>query len=231
MIYDILHQHEQKLDTGRMTFVLPLTHVRNISREFRGEYDNRLPATRRLVVSQENWCWGKFSAPRFDLYLRPFPLSGGPNGSAEKRKLPQRPPKLVTQGRVTSYTDLEFNFDVYDEVRRQHEFSEDFKTYSTWVSNLLYREPHLPRVTCGGEVHLRLFFSYVSTFNYLKAMVTKKTWFSAQCSKVSLVLYSGGDGIPNEDSLSRARILAVWTKVGGWQVEEETIRSLRAGIA
>lgn len=230
MIYDILHQHEQNLDNGRMTFVFPLTHVRNISREFRGEYDSRLPATSRLVVSQENWCWGKFTASRHDKSRRPLSFSGALNGSAENKKLPQRLPKLVTQGRVTSYTDLEFNLDVYDEVRRQHDFSPAFKTYSTWISNVLYREHHLPRVSCGGEVHLRLFFSYVSTFNYLKGMVTKKTWFSAQCNKVSLVLYSGGDGIPNEDTLSRARVLAVWTKGDGWEVEEETIRSLRAEL-
>ena len=230
MIFDILHQYEQKLDTGLMTYALPLTHVRNISRKFREQYDRRTPAKTSLIISQGDWCWGKFMAPRFQSSLGPLAYSVPSWGSAEKKKLPQRLPKLVTLGRTTSFTNLEFNFDVYDEIRTPTIFLADFGAYSNWVSALLYREPHLPRANCDGEVHLRLFFSYLKTFNVLRRLIARKPWFITQCSKISLVLYSGGDGIPNEASLSRARILAVWTKGVGWQVEEETIRSLRAEI-
>lgn len=69
MTYDILQQHEQKLDTGLLTYTLPLTHVRNISREFRQEYDKRVPAKSRLVISPVNCCWGKFMAPKFRALL------------------------------------------------------------------------------------------------------------------------------------------------------------------
>lgn len=228
MVYDILHQHEQKLDTERMTFVMPLTHVRNVSRRFREEYDKCHPATSRLVISQENWCWGRFMAARYNNSLARLAFSGPSWGSAEKKKLPQRLPKLVTLGRIASYAELELNFDVYDEVRGAREFLTDFDAYSAWIDNLLYRERHLPRVSCGGEVHLRLFFSYLGTFDSLRTLIAKENWFTLQCSKISLVLYSGGDGIPNEASLSRARILAVWIRDGGWKVEGETIRSLCA---
>ena len=173
---------------------------------------------------------GKFMASRYHPTLNRLAFSGPSWGSADKKKLPERLPKAVTLGRVASYTDLELNFDVFDEARISREFLPDFKAYSTWVSTLLYREHHLPRVSCGGEVHLRLFFSYVNTFDSPKRLIAKQNWFQSQCSKISLVLYSGGDGSPNEDSLSRARILGVWTKDVGWQVEEEIIRSLRAEI-
>jgi hypothetical protein len=232
-VYNILHQHEQTVDSGRMTFVFPLTHVRNISRRFRDEYDKCSPATSRLVISQGNWCWGKFTTARDLGCLSSLALSGPSWSSAEKKKkkkLAQRLPTLVTLGRKTSYTDLEFNLDVYDEVRRSRDFLADFGHYSAWVETLLYREPHLPRVSCGGEVHLRLFFSYLSTFDALRRQITRKNWFRVQCSKISLVLYSGGDGFPNEASLSRATILAVWTRGVGWQIEEETNRSLHAEI-
>ncbi|GAB7335209.1 hypothetical protein MBLNU13_g07630t1 [Cladosporium sp. NU13] len=231
MVYDNLHQYEQQLDTGRMTYALPLTHVRNISREFREEYDKRTPAKTSLVISQGNWCWGKFMAPRFRNSLGPVAFSGPLSDPAEKKRLPKHLPKLVTAGRITSFTDLELNFDVYDEIRMPDKFLADFGAYSNWVSDLLYREHHLPRAICGGEVHLRLFFSYLNTFNSLRRLIAKtEHWFNVQCSKISLVLYGGGDGIPNEASLSRAQILAVWTKGFGWQVEEETIQSLRAEI-
>jgi hypothetical protein len=222
MIYDILHQHEQELDSERLAFVMPLTHVRNVSRLFRDEYDKRSPRNSRLAISQGNWSWGQFTPARDAAYGRLW-------GSVEK-KLPQRLPRLITQGRVTSYTELEFNFDVYDEARKSREFAADFDVYSTWISNLLYRERHLPRVVCGGELHLSLFFSYLSTFDTLRRLIAKRSWFDLQCSKISLVLYSGNDGIPNEASLSRARVLAVWTRGVGWQDEVETIRSLRAEI-
>lgn len=229
MIYDILHQHEQA-DNGHMTFVSPLTHVHNISRLFRNEYENRSPAARnRLQIFQGNWCWRKFTAPRGLNRSSAPAISGPPPGSVQK-KLPKGLPELVTMGRRFSYKEVEFNFDVYDEVRKSRDFLEDFDAYSTWIETLLYHEPHLPRVSTGDAVHLRLFFSYLSTFDALKRQITRKKWFHGQCSKVSLVLYSGGDGIPNEGSLSRAHVLAVWTRGVGWHIEEETIRSLRAEI-
>lgn len=232
MIYDILNQHEQKLDNGLSTYTLPLIHVRNISREFREEYHQRAPAKSRLVISQGDWCWGKFMVPRYQKTLGLLASSGSPLGPVEKKKkLPYRLPKLLTAGRTTSFTDLEFNFDVYDKIRTPGKVLADFDAYSNWVSDLLYREHHLPRAICGGGVHLRLLFSYLNTFRSLRRLITRNEHcFNVQCSKISLVLYSGGDGIPNEASLSRARILAVWTKGVGWQVERETIRSLRAEI-
>jgi hypothetical protein len=163
-------------------------------------------------------------------YLHRLAFSGPLWAPAENKKLSQRLPKLVTSGRISSYTELEFNFDVYDEVRLPRDFLYHFDAYLTWIDTLLYRERHLPRVSCGGEVHLRLFFSYLGTYDSLRGLIAKENWFNAQCSKISLVLYSGGDGTSNEASLSRARILGVWTKGVGWQVEEETIRSLRAEI-
>lgn len=230
MVYDILHQYEQKLKTGHMNYAMPLTHVRNISREFRGEYDKRAPAKSRLVISQEDWCWGNFRALRFQSSLDLLAFSGPPPGPALKENLPQRLPKLVAAGRTTAFTDLELNFDLYDDIRTPGRFLAGFRAYSIWVESLLHREHHLPRASCGGEVHLRLFFSCLSTFHSLRRLIERQHCFNVQCSKISLVLYSGGDGVPNEASLSRGRILAVWTKDLGWQFEEETIRSLRAEI-
>lgn len=157
-------------------------------------------------------------------------FSGPPSELAEKKKLPYRLPKLVRAGRTTSFTDLEFNFDVYDEIRTPGKFELDCDAYSDWISYLLHYEPHLPREICGGGVHLRLFFSYLNTSKALGRLIARDLWLKNRCSKISLVLYSGGDGIPNEASFSRARILAVWTKGVGWKVEEETIQSLCAEI-
>jgi hypothetical protein len=70
MIYDILHQHEQELDSERLTFVMPLTHVRNVSRLFRDEYDKRSPRNSRLAISQGNWSWGQFTPARDAAYGR-----------------------------------------------------------------------------------------------------------------------------------------------------------------
>jgi hypothetical protein len=88
----------------------------------------------------------------------------------------------------------------------------------------------LPRLSFGGEVRLRLFVSYLGTYDSLRSLIAKENWFNTQCSKISLALYSNGYGIPNEASLSRAQILAVWMKGIRWQVEEETIHSLRTKI-
>lgn len=139
-----------------------------------------------------------------------LPVVRPPSGPVEKKKkLPQRLPKPVTAGRITAFTDLELNFDVYDEVRTSGNFLADFGAYSNWVSDLLYREHHLRRAICGGEIHLRLFFSYLNTFNALRILIAKnKHWFDFQCSEISLILYSGGNGIPNQVSLSRGRVLA-----------------------
>ena len=197
MIYDILHQHEQA-DNGHMTFVAPLTHVHNISRRFRNEYENRsAAAASRLVVFQGNWCWGKFTAPR-GLNRSSAPVISGPPQDSVQKKLPKGLPELVTMGRRFSYKEVEFNFDVYDEVRKSRDFLEDVDAYSTWVETLLYREHHLPRASCGGEVHLRLFFSYLSTFLSLRRLIERQHWFNVQFSKISLVLYSGGDGVPTK---------------------------------
>lgn len=127
MVCDILHQYEQKLDTRVMTYTLPLTYVRNISREFRGESDKRAPAKSRLVISQGNWLWGKFMATRFEWSsLDLLAFSGPLSDPAKKERLPQRLPKLITAGRISSFTDLELNFDVYDETRTPGRFLTDF---------------------------------------------------------------------------------------------------------
>lgn len=117
MVHDILHQHEQA-DNGHMTFVSPLTHVHNISRIFRNEYENHSPAAlSRLAIFQGNWCWGKFTAARGLNSSSALAISGPTRGPALK-KLPKGLPEVITTGRRTSYKELELNFDVYDEVRK-----------------------------------------------------------------------------------------------------------------
>ena len=229
VIYDILHQHKQQAESGRMTFRFPLTHVRNISRRFTREYDLRTPATRCLVVSQEGWSWGMFSSDASGCWGRAvYPkFNLEPWGSIEIN-LPLRRPRRARLGGNTQFTGLEFNFDIFDETRVFWEFMEDFYAYSSWISEFLYHDDHMTMVRTGRDLHLRLCFSYFITFDDLKRLIRRKDWFSRNCSKISLVLYSSVGGSPNETCLSKARVLAIWTRDMGWLVEEEIVEECRA---
>jgi hypothetical protein len=227
-IYDILHQHEQQEESGAMTFRFPLSHVRSISRRFTTEYDQRTPTTRRLVVSQGCWCWSRLISAETRIYSYSVGHALGELPWSVMSDLPKRRPEFVTLANGASFTDLELNFDFYDEIRESIEFWHDSNVYTTWIIQFTNADRRLPKSNRGGNVHLRLFFRYLDTYYFLKRDVARLGQYNLYCNKISLVLYQGQDGTPSEASLSRARVLAVWTSDLDWQEDEKVIEECRA---
>jgi hypothetical protein len=229
-IYDIVHRYGQEAKSGRVVFRFPLTHVRNISRRFTKEYDMRSPATNRLVICQQGWSWAMFASSGGVSYLDGLDVGGMIWGSVEKN-LPTRHPRLARLGKGASFTELEFNFDVNDKFRMPDELLEDSDAYSSWISEFIYRDHHPMSVNYGGQLHLRLFFRRLCTFDELRRIIAQRNWYSVHCSKINLIMYKARKGEPDEVCLLHALTLAIWTKDQGWQVEEKTIEDYHADIA
>ena len=69
---------------------------------------------------------------------------------------------------------------------------------------------------CGGQVHLRLFFNYLSNLERLQNEISFIDWYRDFCAKISLV-YDG-------DKLLRAQTVATRSKGSGWETDERFIK-------
>jgi hypothetical protein len=196
-IYDILHQHEEELSRGQLTFRCPLTHLRHISRRFTTESDLRAPPGSRLVISQscKNWL--------------------------QMNTLRTRRPRRALLGVGRHCNSLEFNINVCGEG-----LAVDFQslelflsfTYPHLIRSFIYMDARLSSRFRQGGVHLRLFpksTSYIEPIKHHISVSTREGEY-AYCDEISLMVYHKGDEIPDNDSLSRAHIEIVWNKDLGW---------------
>jgi hypothetical protein len=149
-IYDILHQHEQEVSVGQLTFRFPLTHLRHISRRFRTEYGSRAPAINQMIISQRH---------------------GGYLHSTWSTSPPMKRPRITLLGRALHCNTLEFNANVDD--------AEDaldvvdlkwgvFLAYSELPEKFLGNDAYLARTTGYGEIHLRLCFQSIGKLERIK---------------------------------------------------------------
>jgi hypothetical protein len=211
-IYDILHQHEEELHRGQLTFTFPLTHLRHISRRFTTESDLRAPPTSRLVISQRRKNWLDVDAMN-TMRLRRSLLGRGKHCNA-----------------------LEFNASVCGDGQGGHHLTllrcALYDTYPLLMEGFILSDANLFSVFRPGGVHLRLFFKPMSYVDTMKRTISARIRRGdyAHCDKISLVLYSKGDDIPNNDSLSRGQIVAVWNKGLGWSDYGVTSEQARTGV-
>ena len=193
-IYDILHQHEESTRFHSLTFryPAPLSHLRLINRQFTAEFDKRTPTVSRLVITQtsRNQIW--------------YP-------SAQPVCLPD-----VLARRI--FEKLEVNFDVCDTYHEPIDRLMWFDTYLNWLSNLYNRDTQNTQSispVCYGQLHLRLFFNYLSNLERIQTGISSLHRYDTFCTKISLV----HDG----DKLTRAQTAATRCRESGWETDASFI--------
>jgi hypothetical protein len=198
-IYDILHQHEESTRFHSLTFryTVKLSHLRLISRQFTAEFDRRTPTSSRLIISQtsRNQIW----------YPQVQPVC-----------LPKALDRRI-------FRELELNIDVCDTYHEPIERLLYFDRYTDWLSDLYHRDLPMNQIISptrrGGQLHLRLFFNYVSNLKRLQDEISVIHWYSF-CTKISLV-YDG-------DKLLREQTVATRSGGSGWETDETFIEQGRA---
>lgn len=205
-IYDILHQHEQEVNTERLSFRFPLTHIRHISRRFRTECGQRNPAISRIVISQRQ------------------------KDCLDPDTLQLQRPRRTLLGRALNCNSLEFNANLGGEHGDEPwTLLWDFHfVYGALVDKILSSANYLAKTTRHGDVHLRLCLGNIGNIDRLRSSMPDMNPTERHCTKISLVLYSEGDDVPNEESLSRAQTLVAWNKDASWDADEPLIRQLCA---
>jgi len=201
-IYDILHQHEESTRFHSLTFRYPkpLSHLRLVNRQFKAEYDKRTPAVSRLTISQtsRNQLWYQES--------QPFGL-----------------PRTVTRRIAISckdvFREIEVNFDVCDTYHEPTSRLRYFGRYLHWLSICLRCNKELVTPARGGQLHLRLFFNYVSNLERIQNEDSVFDWSREFYTKISLV-YDG-------DKLARGQTVATRSKGSDWETDETFIEQGR----
>jgi hypothetical protein len=202
-IYDILHQHEQEVSVGQLTFRFPLTHLRHISRRLRAEYGSRAPATSQMIISQRN---------------------GGYLHSTWSTSPPMKCPRITLLGRALHCNTLEFNANVCGAEVSDPQGLEWYVilAYCELPERFLgvHNDTYLAKTTRKGEVHMRLCFKNRGNLERIEHHMADMKWASRSCIKVSLLFYSEGDDTPSKESLSRAQTVAIADQDSGWKLED-----------
>jgi hypothetical protein len=172
-IYDILHQHTESTRLYSLRFRYPalLAHARLISRQFKAEFDKRVPTDHRLVISQtsKNQHW--------------YP-------SAQPLCLPAAVKHLT-------FLEVEVNFDVCDTFFEPIETLLYFDSYSKWLEKLYNRIPQLLSPARGGQLHLRLSFNYASNLERIQNEISLNNWYNNFCTTITLI-YDGDELTPGK---------------------------------
>lgn len=165
-IYDILHQHTERTRLYSLWFRYPvlLAHLRLVSRQFKAEFDKRVPTDHRLVISQtsKNDIWYPMAQP------------------------------LCLPGTVKhlTFVEVEVNFDVCDTFSEPIDELLYFDRYSRWLSRLYDRGPLIPQLLSparGGQLHLRLSFNYASNLERIQNEISLIHWYDDFFTKISLI--------------------------------------------